>query len=603
MQQNPLYLKYHKEHAPSSGPMFDTQLIWRLLEYLRPYRAWISLAIFFLSLARIIDAAVPIYLGFLAQKIINSSNADTLQKELIMSSVWQGSITVFGMLVLGNILDAINVLIKNSVGQKAIYTMRTQVYQHIQHLPLAYFDRHAVGRLMTRTIHDVEQINMMFGESVVPLIGNLLLFVGIFTGISIIDWQIALIFAALLPIVWWLTNRFRYYQRYWYEILRNIISGMNSYVQEHLMGASTIRNFGLHKKEMKQFEQINEDLREANMETFHHFAFFFAAIDFLQNLSLILVFAALVLLAPPDTGFQVGIYFTFSLYALMFFRPLADLAERYNVLQSAMAAAERVFSILDQETEKKQNENPRPLNEINSIVFENVWFAYEGDNWILKGLSFEIHKGESVAVVGVTGAGKSTIMSLLLRLYDFQRGTVKINGHDIRDYSLQDVRRQFSIVLQDPVIFSGTILENIGLYQPNIGIDRASSILDYLNLRSLIERMPQGLHHYLSERGQNISVGEMQLLSLARAVAHERSVLILDEATANIDTQTEQILQNALHKVLKNRTALVIAHRLSTIKDASRILVLHNGVLAETGTHEELLQRKGLYEKFYRLQF
>lgn len=601
MKQNTLYKKYHKEHIASSA--VDTHLIWRLLGYLRPYRGWTSLAILFLTCARIIDAAVPIYLGYLAQQIIDGNSTDAAHKELLMATIWQGCLFVFGLLVLGNILDAFNVLIKNWVGQRAIYTMRTQVYHHIQHLPLSYFDRHAVGRLMTRTIHDVEQINLMFGESVVPLIGNLLLFVGICIGITIIDWQIALIFAALLPAVWWLTNRFRYYQRYWYDILRNIVSAMNTYVQEHLMGASTIRNFGLHKREVKHFETINEDLRVANLETFHHFAFFFAAIDFLQNLSLILVFVALVLLAPSGTGFQVGIYFTFSLYALMFFRPLADLAERYNVMQSAMASAERVFAILDTKTEPEEQAKEISLHEISTIAFENVWFAYEGENWILKGLSFDIQKGESLAVVGITGAGKTTIMNLLLRLYDFQKGSIKVNGRDIREYPLHAVRRQFSVVLQDPVLFSGSVMENIGLYQPNITEERVGAVFDYLNLGPLMERLSGGLHHELSERGQNLSAGEMQLLSLARAVVQERSVLILDEATANIDTNTEQMLQHALHKVLKTKTALVIAHRLSTIKDASRIIVLHNGILAETGTHEELLKRQGLYEKLYRLQF
>lgn len=600
MKKNPLYTKYHKEHSPSSS--VDSQLIWRLLTYLRPYRGWMSLAILFLTGARIIDASVPIYLGYLAQKIIDGAGASAEHKETLITTVWQNSLFVVGLLFFGNILDAINVVIKNWVGQRAIYTMRTQVYQHIQHLPLSYFDKHAVGRLMTRTIHDVEQINMMFGESIVPLIGNILLFLGMCIGIAIVDWRIALIFAAILPIVWWLTNRFRYYQSYWYDILRNIVSAMNTYVQEHLMGASTIRNFGLHKREGKQFEAINEDLRVANLETFHHFAFFYAAIDFLQNLSLILVFVFLVLFAPAGSGFQVGIYFTFSLYAIMFFRPLADLAERYNVLQSAMAAAERVFSILDQKIEPIED-HETSLQEITSIVFENVWFAYEGENWILKGLSFTLQKGESLAVVGVTGAGKTSIMSLLLRFYDYQKGSIKVNGRDIRDYPLHALRRQFSIVLQDPVLFSGTIIDNIGLYQPNITQELIHSAIDYLGLNTFIDRLPEGFHHHLSERGQNLSAGEMQLIALARAVVHERSILILDEATANIDTRTEQMLQQALHKVLKTKTSLIIAHRLSTIKDASRILVLHHGILAETGTHDELLKRNGFYEKLYRLQF
>jgi ATP-binding cassette, subfamily B, multidrug efflux pump len=602
MNAEELAKKYHREHITAT-PTLDWQLIWRLLGYLGPYKKWVILSVFLLLLARAIDASIPVYIGYITQKIINGTHEDANHKQQLLSAILHEGLIIFGLLALSYTLDTISSIVKSWVAQKALYTLRTEVYDHIQHLPLSYFDTHAVGHLMTRAIHDVEQINQMFTESIVPIIGSFMLFIGMFIGIAYVDWRVAIIFACILPIVVWQTNRFRYYQRYFYEILRNIVSAMNIFVQEHLMGSSTIRIFGLHRKERRQFEEINQDNKEANLETIHHFSSFIASIDLLQNFSLIAVFVLLVYLAPPGTGFQVGTYFTFSLYALMFFRPLADLAERYNVLQSAMAAAERIFTILDQPIEPKDTSKDHPKEEIHTISFEDVWFSYEPDHWILKGLTFQISKGEAIALVGVTGAGKTTIMSLLLRLYEFQKGSIKINGRDIKDFPLQQLRRHFSVVLQDPVIFSGTIFDNIALYQPEIAPARVESVINYVNLKQLVQRYPEGMYHVLTERGQSLSVGEMQLIALARAVAHERSMLILDEATANIDSITEQIIQDAMKKILKNKTALVIAHRLSTIKDATRIIVLREGKVAETGTHQELLQRKGIYEKLYRIQF
>jgi ATP-binding cassette subfamily B protein len=287
----------------------------------------------------------------------------------------------------------------------------------------------------------------------------------------------------------------------------------------------------------------------------------------------------------------------------MFFRPLGDLAERYNVLQSAMAAAGRIFEVLDHPTEFNSEIDGLHLDRVNDIAFEDVWFAYKENHWILKGLTLHVKQSESLAIVGMTGAGKTTIINILLRLYEFQKGSIKINGLDIRLYSLSSLRKQFSLVLQDPVIFSGTIAENLTLHDPTITTERLNAALDTVNIRAFIEQFPKKMHHQLSERGMNLSVGEMQLISMARAVAHNRPVFLFDEATANIDTKTEKMIQGALENILKHKTALVIAHRLSTIQNVSRIIVLHNGTIKETGSHQELLQANGLYEKLYRLQY
>ena len=592
--------EYKSETVESTAT--DAALIRRLLKYLRPYSAILALAILFLIFSKCIDATVPVLIGHVSQKILDSIGMSGSENS-VLQGIIEACLFILGLLCLGYLLDSLNVILKSYIGQKGLFRLRMQVYHHIIHMPLAYFDRNTVGRLMTRTIHDIDQINQMFSESVIPIIGNIVLFIGIFVGITIINWRIALLVLAILPLVWWLTHRFRYYQRICYDRVRTVVAAMNTFVQENLMGASTIRNFGLQARSKEQFEKINDDYCNAYVESVHHFSTFIAGIDFIQNLTLILAFTLIVVFTAPGSTFNAGTYFTFSLYALMFFRPLADLAERYNVLQSAMSAAARIFNLLDRTSENVNDKGDAKIEGIDSIAFEDVWFAYEDENWVLNGLTFELKKGKSYALVGLTGEGKSTIMSLLLRFYAPQKGRILVNGLDIREYSLADLRRQFSIVLQDAVIFSGTIADNLTLFDKTISSKAVEEVIDFLGMRPFIDKFSEGSGHYLHERGQGLSSGEMQLVSLARAITCKRSVLILDEATANIDSATEQVLQRAIAKALGRQTAFVIAHRLSTIKDVDTIFVLQNGKVLETGSHKTLLDAGGVYEKLYRLQF
>ncbi|MGA8163594.1 MAG: ABC transporter ATP-binding protein [Waddliaceae bacterium] len=581
----------------------DVNIIRRLMGYFKPYRFGLLMAVVLLIAAKGIEAYVPLFIKDLTHAILSSYSLDALQRQALLIPIIYQCFGLIGLLLVAYCFDTATVVLKNWIGQRGLYTLRTELYHHIQQMPIEYYNNHAVGTLMTRTIHDVEQIHQMFAESVVPLFGSLVLFVGIFIGLIIMDWRVALVLAGVLPVVFLLTNHFRINQRRCYDNIRGIVTAMNAFVQEHLMGLATVRSFGLQKLEREQFDEINEDHCTANVETIHYFALFFAGIDFIQSVSLILVFVVLVLAAPLGARFEGGVFFAFSLYVLMLFRPLADLAERYNVLQSAMAAAVRIFGILD-----RPLENPGPLDgpeldTITSLSFDNVWFAYKDGNWILKGLTFSVKKGEAIALVGVTGAGKTTVLNLILRYYDHQRGSIKINGIDIRAFSVAALRRQFSVVLQDPEIFSGTFADNIRLDHPHITAERLEGVVDYVNLRPLIDRCPEGLQYKLTERGKSLSAGEKQLVSLARAVAHQRSCLLLDEATANIDSHTEKIIRDDLKKILHEKTAIIIAHRLSTIQDVDRIVVLHHGVAEEAGTHRELMKRKGIYEKLYRLQF
>ncbi len=571
---------------------FDRQIIRRMWAYLSPYRKMITVAILLLMISKAIEAYVPVYIGQVTNEIL-------LGKSENYSLLINQSMSIMGLLLLGYLIDSVIIFLKNWVGQRGLFTLRSDLYQHLQRMPMAFYNQQKVGTLMTRTIHDVDKINQLFAESLVPIMGSIILFFSICICLLIIDWRVALLLALILPFVFWHTKRFSREQRRCYAMIRREMSRMNRFVQEHLLGASTIRSFGLQQEEKKQFDEINMQYRDSNVETIHHFAFFFSGIDFIQSFSLIAVFVLLAQVIAVDGAFEAGTYFTFSLYVIMLFRPLSDLADRYNLLQSALASAERIFDTLDQETEKK--EGKKLIDSVESIQFEDVWFAYKEQEWVLKGLSFKLKKGESVALVGTTGAGKTTILNLLLRFYDYQKGRILINGIEITEYRLDQVRKLFGVVLQDPELFSGTIKDNIRFDDPKITDEKLEQTCRYIHLRPLLSKYPNGLDHQLTERGKDLSAGERQLISMARALAHDRSCMILDEATANIDSHTEGIIQRALKKILHSKTSLVIAHRLSTINDVDRIIVLHQGVVHESGTHTELLELNGIYEKLYRL--
>lgn len=576
----------------------DWALLRRLLKYLYPSRWIAAVGLLLLLVAKGIEAWIPLQLGSLVQYLLHVE----FDKASAFLNVKTALIMLIGWAAASYLFDVANIIIKNWVGQKALLTLRTEVYKHIQHLPLSNYDRTPVGRLITRTIHDVDQLSQLFSESTIPIIGSLFLFFSIFIALFFIDWKIGVSMALVAPWIWYFTHCFRYYQRRCYDQLRSMIAGMNSFIQEHLMGISIIRYFSLQAQEKKRFDQLNQDQLSTNLDLVHHFSLFFSGIDILQNVIMITVFVLLVAFLPEGAPFDAGAYFTINLYGLMVFRPLVDLAERYNILQAGMAAAARIFDVLDQPLEPIGASPGLPLHAIETVQFDDVWFAYQDDHWVLKGVSFEIHRKESVAFVGLTGAGKTSIMNLLLRFYEFQKGRILINGEEIHSYAVADVRRAIGVILQDPAIFSGTVSANIALYDPAIGEPQVEQAAHDVNLMPRLALLSGGLQSVLKEMGKSLSVGEMQLVSLARALAHQRDFLIFDEATANIDTPTERVIQDALHRMFKRKTLFIIAHRLSTIRYVDRIFVLDRGELAESGSHEELLALKGIYAKLYKLQ-
>lgn len=584
--------KYLKEKAPTA--LFDSVVMRKLWVYLRPHKGWIVLAVLILIIGKLAEAAAPLFIAHVTQGMLEGS--------MPFGEIAKICSIIVGILFFSYFMDATSVAIKTWFGLKGIVTLRSDVYRHIIHMPLSYYDHNGVGRLITRTIHDIDQINRMFAEGIVPIIGNIFLFIGVVIGVCILDWRAAIAMAFFLPLAIWHTNYFRVNQRRCYVMIRSIVSALNTFIQEHLMGFSTIRNFGLQKEEFRVFEEMNEDHNTAYKETIGYFAFFFAGIDFVQSAALILLFALLVIATPAGQPFQAGTFFAFSIYAMMIFRPLSDLAERYNEMQSAFASAERIFDVFGKE-EENLTQPDGEFGELEEIAFNDVWFAYKNEDWILKGVSFTLKKGESLAIVGVTGSGKTTIMSLLLRFYEPQRGTITINGKNINHYSKEALRSLFSVVLQDPVIFSGTFRQNLTLNDPTIDNKRVERVVDELEMNALVGRYPLGLDEQISSRGKGLSVGEMQLVSMARALVHQNPIMMLDEATANIDSGMEHLIQRGIKHLTAHTTSIIIAHRLSTIREVDRILVIHEGHVAEEGTHQDLLAARGIYEKLYRLHF
>lgn len=584
-------LKEGGEHTIS-----DLTILKRIWNYWGTYRWVAGLAFLCLFMAKAIKAYIPLGLGLLIQSVLSNANADlAIRNQEYSKLVWECLFLGF-LLFLSFLLEGAHITLTGWWGQQPVLKMRCEVYNHIQRLPLKFFDQTPIGSLMSYTVQDLEQINKLVGESFVPIFGSLLLYFCIFIAMLWINWQLFLVVLVLTPILGWLTYNFLSKQKQINKRLREIISNLNVFLQENLVGAFTIRNLGLVNNERKIYKNIVDQLKNVNLENQSESYFYLAGINYYQNLIMIIVFMCMIIFFPANLG---AMFFVFMLYINMLMKPIWELVDRYKHLQSAIAAGRRIFNLLDNQATEPQHPSVHPLTDIETIEFDHVWFAYEQDNWILKDLTFSIKKGETIAIVGPTGTGKTSIISLLLRFYDFQKGTIRINGRNIKDYALSDLRRQFSLVLQDPVIFSGSIEENVNLYDSTIGKEQIEKVIEHLQMGPFLERFPDRLSHFVSERGQNISVGEMQIISLIRAMAHRRSILMLDEATSNIDSVQEKIIKEALKKILHEQTSIVIAHRLSTIQDATRIIVVLEGKVAESGTHEDLLRANGIYASFY----
>ncbi|HXH68346.1 MAG TPA: ABC transporter ATP-binding protein [Candidatus Limnocylindrales bacterium] len=597
----------HEEEA--LGKAYDSRLMKRLLDYMRPYRWRVIIALALVAIVTPLELAPPLFF----RKTIDDYLVPGFEGSLPMARAWNGvlliSLAYLGVLIFDFLAQYIQIRIMQRVGQQTMYDMRTEIFGRLQRLPMAYFDRNPVGRLMTRVTTDVDALNDLFAAGVVTMINDFFLLVVMAVLLFKIDVRLALATLAVLPGILVVTLIFRIYVRDANRKIRTAIARINSFLQEYISGMAVVQLFNRERKAREEFAKRNKDNMLAWRDAILAYAVFYPAVEFLSFSTIALIYWAggnRVL----GGSLKIGVLIAFTMYAQRFFRPIQDLSEKFNILQSAMAASERIFKLLDEpitidsRADAKHITSPR-----GEIEFRHVWFSYRNvpepadEDWVLRDVSFKMQSGQTFAIVGHTGAGKTTLISLLLRFYDIQRGQILLDGVDIRLLDLQELRKQFGIVLQDPFLFTGTIESNIRLGTAGISRRNVEQALDEIGLGEFVRSLQQGVETEVNERGSTLSVGQRQLISFARALAHNPRFLILDEATSSVDTKTELLIREALDRLLSGRTALVIAHRLSTIQHADRILVFHKGRLREEGAHQELLALRGIYYRLYQLQY
>jgi ATP-binding cassette, subfamily B, multidrug efflux pump len=596
----------HEEEA--LGKAYDSRLMRRLLEYMRPYK-WrvilaltLTLAVTPLELAppKLFQVSVDRYLVPASHQAIS---LDAARHGLVLISLLYLLVLFFDFLA-----QYVQIRIMQRVGQQTMFDMRQEIFAHIQRLSMSYFDKNPVGRLVTRVTTDVDALNDLFAAGVVTMINDFFLLAVMVGVLLYLNWRLALAALAVLPLILAVTFVFRRFVREANRRIRTAIARINAFLQEYISGMSIVQVFNRERRARVEFIKRNRDHMLAYKDAILAFALFYPTVEFLgvAAVALILWVGGLSIFANTLT---LGVLVAFMQYAQRFFRPIQDLSEKFNILQSAMAASERIFKLLDEPITISSDPTAIPLRDPRGeIEFHNVWFSYKSgepkdEDWVLRDVSFRVLPGQTMAIVGHTGAGKTTLISLLLRFYDIQRGQILLDGVDIRMIELQDLRRQFGIVLQDPFLFSGTIESNVRL--GTAGIDRTTveHSVNEVGLGDFISALPGGVDTAVNERGSTLSVGQRQLINFARALAHNPRFLILDEATSSVDTKTELLIREALDRLLSGRTALVIAHRLSTIQHADCILVFHKGRLREQGAHQELLAQRGIYYRLYQLQY
>ncbi len=576
------------------GKAYDSKLMKRLLGYVKPYKKYVILAIFLNILVAGLGPVRP-YLTKLAvdDAIVNKDYNVLLNIVLIL----------FATLIFQAVMQYVLTYYTQLMGQKIIYDLRVKLFSYIEQLSLKYFDKTPIGQTVTRVTNDVEALNELFSSGIVMVFSDVFTIVWIFGFMFLLSWKLALITLSVLPFLFYATFLFRKKVRNAYRKERKYLSKLNSYMQEHITGINIVQVFNKEKEEFKKFLGINAEYRNALIQSVFYYATFFPVVEILSSISIALIiwYGGGQIIRGSMT---LGVLFAFIQYTEMFFRPIRDLSEKYNIMQTAMAASERIFEVLDDNTIIPNPTEPKHIEKLKGeIEFENVTFAYKEGEDVLKNVSFKINSGETVAIVGATGAGKTSIISLLTRFYDIQNGIIKVDGINIKEVDKFELRRKIAVVLQDVFLFSGDIYSNIGLNDKNISKEKIIESVGIVGADKFIKNLPKKYDEDVKEKGVTLSVGQKQLISFARALAFDPQILILDEATSSIDTETEILIKKAIEKLLVGRTSIVIAHRLSTIQNADKIIVMHKGEIKESGTHQKLLAKKGLYYKLYLLQY
>ncbi len=592
------------------GKAYDSRLMRRLLQYMKPYRRIVLASLALLLIDSVLQIIGPLLTKLAVDRYLVPTHHQQMFPFLnhwLSADAWTGlsqiSLVYLGVVILGFLFDFGQTYLMQVTGQKAMFDLRRQLMAHLQSLDIAYYDKNPVGRMVTRVTTDVDVLNDLFASGLVMILGDLLMLSFVAIAMARLSPGMTGLMFAVMPFVVLVTIQFRRKASQSYRRIRVAIARINAYLQEHVAGIAVLQLFNREERSKREFDKINRDHMLAFKDAITAYGWFYPVVEFLGMLAL----AALLAyggLRIRQGALTLGILVAFFQYGLRFFRPIQDLSEKYNILQGAMAASERIFKLLDtQPTITSPREAlpfpERPLD----IEFDHVWFAYNDEDWVLRDVNFRIEAGETIAVVGHTGAGKTTLISLLLRFYDVQRGSIRIGGIDVRSFDVIELRRNFGVVLQDPYLFTGTVETNIRLGTASITPEIVQQAAEQVNLLDFIDELPERFDTAVRERGNGFSTGQKQLISFARALAHDPRILILDEATSSVDTETELRVREALSRLVSNRTSLVIAHRLSTIQRADRIIVMHKAQLREMGTHQELLARRGIYWKLYQLQY
>lgn len=571
----------------------DTDLLRRVMQYLKPYRLIFIVAVILTLLMAVISPAMPLLVEHTLDKYILVNDIDGLSGMLLL---------MLGLLILQSLVRYFHSLMTNTLGQSVIRDLRIDVFNHITKLRLKYFDNTPIGRIITRTVSDLETIANIFSEGLIQIIGDMLQLAVIIGVMFYTDWRLTLIVLIPMPVMIAATYIFKEAMKSAFQDVRKWISNLNTFLQEHISGISIIQYFAREKQEMKKFKYANSEHRNAHIRANWYFSIFFPVIEIIMAvaLGLLIWYGSKSIMADQISP---GVVVAFIMYINMIFRPIRELVDKFNTLQMGMISAERIFEVLDTQ-EFTPNEGTLKTDNIRGeIVFDQVWFAYNEEKWVLRGVDFRINPGETLAIVGSTGAGKSSVINILSRFYEVNQGSILLDGEDIRNYELNYLRRTIGTVLQDVFLFSDSIANNISLRDPSISREQIVEAAKRVGAHDFIMRMPGGYDYQVQERGATLSSGQAQLISFIRALVHDPKILVLDEATSSVDTETEDLIQKAIEALMRGRTSIVIAHRLSTIQKADKIMVLEKGEIMEIGSHQELLRNDGPYKRLYDLQF